>query len=184
MRSLHHKKTNHLRFMREGVRWVIELCLLFLKMVRSIRTFDGKAWVVALCSLYIPMLSLFLSYTSTRIPAISIFLTSRHLRKSWDNKKQSHSLLTNLGVLLSMKHVSWGMAGDGGTYGPSHRGAGQVLKKTGWDRLRPSTPVRLQDGRTAPLRTLTLQPLARHKATKFLAMPIPEACELSRMMIT
>jgi len=53
-----------------------------------------------------------------------------------------------------MKHVSRWTAGDGGAYSPSHRGAGQVLKKTGRDRLTPSTAVRLQDGRTAPLRTL------------------------------
>jgi len=30
-----------------------------------------------------------------------------------------------------MKHVSRGTAGDGGAYSPSHRGAGQVFKKTG-----------------------------------------------------
>ena len=34
------------------------------------------------------------------------------------------------------------------------RGAGQVSKKTGRDRLTPSTAVRPQDGWTAPLRTL------------------------------
>jgi len=53
-----------------------------------------------------------------------------------------------------MKHVSRWTAGDGGAYSPSPRGAGQVLKKTGRDRLTPSAAVRLQDGRTAPLRTL------------------------------
>jgi len=63
-------------------------------------------------------------------------------------------VLTNSGVFLGMKHVSRGTAGDGGAYSPSHRGAGQVLQKTGRDRLTPSTAVRLQDGRTAPLRTL------------------------------
>jgi len=59
-----------------------------------------------------------------------------------------------------MKHVSRWTAGDGGAYSPSHRGAGQVLKKTGRDRLTPSTAVRLQDGRTAPLRTLPRTELA------------------------
>ena len=53
-----------------------------------------------------------------------------------------------------MKHVSRWTAGDGGAYSLSHRGAGQVLKKTGRDRLTLSTAVRLQDGLTAPLRTL------------------------------
>ena len=62
--------------------------------------------------------------------------------------------LTNSGVFLGMKHVSRWTAGDGGAYSPSHQGAGQVLKKTGRGRLTPSTAVRLQDGRTAPLRTL------------------------------
>jgi len=53
-----------------------------------------------------------------------------------------------------MKDVSQWTAGDGGAYSPSHRGTGQVLKKTGRDRLTPSTAVGLQDERTAPLRTL------------------------------
>ena len=56
-----------------------------------------------------------------------------------------------------MKHVSRWAAGNGGAYSPSHRGAGQGLKKTGRDRLTPSTAVRLQDGRTAPLRALSVE---------------------------
>ena len=54
-----------------------------------------------------------------------------------------------------MKHFSQGTAG---VYrSPLRRGGGgQVSEKTGRDRLTPSTAVRLQDGRTAPLRTLNL----------------------------
>ena len=52
-------------------------------------------------------------------------------------------MLTNSGLFLGMKHVSRGTAGDGGAYSPSHQGAGQVLKKTGRDRVTPSTAVRL-----------------------------------------
>jgi len=51
-----------------------------------------------------------------------------------------------------MKHFSRGTAGV--SYSPLCRGAGQVSKETGRDRLTPSTAVRLQDRYTAPLRTL------------------------------
>ena len=103
--------------------------------------------------------SFFLSYTSTRVSAIRIIriFPPPGTEESWDDisnlAPRRDSLLIS-GVFLGMKHVSRWMAGDGGVYSPSHRGAGQVLKKTEGDRLTPSTAVRLQDGRTAPLRTL------------------------------
>ena len=70
-----------------------------------------------------------------------------------------------------MKHVSRWTAGDGGAYSPSHRGAGQVLKKTGQDRLTPSTAVRLRDGRTAPLKTLVFGVAQEATATAEFAPP-------------
>jgi len=53
-----------------------------------------------------------------------------------------------------MKDVSRRMVGEGGAYSPLYQSAGQVLKKSRWNCLRPSTAVRLQDRRNAPLRTL------------------------------
>lgn len=46
------------------------------------------------------------------------------------------------------------MMGEGGAYSPLYQRAGEVLKKSGWNSLRPCTAVRLQDRRNAQLRTL------------------------------
>ena len=44
--------------------------------------------------------------------------------------------------------------GEGGAYSPLYKSEGEVLKKSGWNCLRPSTAVRLQDRQNAQLRTL------------------------------
>ena len=140
--------------MREGVRG--ERVVSVLKMVRSIQHLMEKPGgvVLVVCS----PASFLLSYTSNRIPAIRIItiFPPRGTEESWDDIS---NLVPRRDFLL-IRHVPWHETcftvdgGDGGAYSPSHRGAGQIFKKTGRDRLTPSTAVRLQDGRTAPLRTL------------------------------